>query len=71
MKNIFLRFDGQSFKKEPSSNHAHQWVKTLGSYRKQPFVTGSSTPNKKTEILDFESKQWIDVADYPFTSGDR
>ena len=67
----FQRFDGQSFEMEPSSNHPHIRVNALGNYKGQPFVTGSHTPNKKTEILDYSSKQWNVVADYPFSSGDR
>ena len=47
-------------------------VDALAVYRGAPFVTGSYTPsNKKTEILDYASKQWNLVADYPFGSGDR
>ena len=30
-----------------------------------------SPTNKKTEILDYNSKQWNVAADYPFSSGDR
>ena len=74
-KNIttFSRFDGRNFKTEPSSNYQHKWAKALGVYRGQPFVTGhhSSTLGFKTEILDYSSKQWNVVADYPFSTGDR
>ena len=56
---------------ETSSNYPHRRVNVLGIYKEQPFVTGSSTPNIKTEILDYEMKQWNIVADYPFSSGDR
>ena len=66
----FFRFDGNNFKTEPSSNYPHREVTTLGSYKGMPFVTGSGYPdNKKTEILDYNSKQWNVVADYPFSSG--
>ena len=58
---------------EPSSKYEHAFVNVLGIYKENPFVTGtSSTPgHKKTEILDHTSKQWNEVKDYPFTSGDR
>lgn len=58
---------------EPSSNYPHRRVNVLGLYQGQPFVTGSNQPsNIKTEILDDESNQWNQVADYPFSSdGDR
>ena len=66
-----LRFDGNNFKMEPSSNNPHRRVNVLGSYKGAPFVTGSNQPsNIKTEILD--SNEWNQVADYPFSSnGDR
>ena len=55
---------------ESSSNYPHAYVNALGVYKGAPFVTGSYSPsNKKTEILDYASKQWILVADYPFGSG--
>ena len=71
-----LRFDGRSFKTEPSSNYPHKYETVLGLYKGMPFVTGSytvqDTPNKKTEILDHTSKQWNVVDDYPFAGdGDR
>jgi len=54
-----LRFDGELFKTEPSSNYQHKDVNALGIYKEQPFVTGSGygsdTANKKTEILDYSS----------------
>ena len=57
---------------EPSSKYGHAYVNVLGIYKENPFVTGSYSPaNKKTEILDHTSKQWNEVKDYPFTSGDR
>ena len=66
----FSRFDGNSFKVESSSNYPHTYVNVLGVYKGAPFVTGSHNPaNKKTEILDYASKQWNPVADYPFSSG--
>ena len=66
----FSRFDGNSVKVESSSNYPHRNVRSLGVYNGAPFVTGSFSPsNKKTEILDYSSKQWNLVADYPFGSG--
>ena len=55
------------------SNYYHKRVNTLGLYKGMPFVTGSyDYPNsKKTEILDYSSKKWNEVADYPFTEGPR
>merc|ERR1711990_267087 len=45
----------------------------LGSYRNSPFVTGHySLPNGlKTEILDYDSQKWEQLADYPFSTGNR
>ena len=58
---------------EPSSNYQHESTNVLGIYKEKPFVTGSyrEAGNKKTEILDYASKKWNVVADYPFNSGDR
>ena len=68
----FSRFDGNSFKVESSSNYPHSRVNVLGVYKGAPFVTGSyDNANKKTEILDYSSKQWNVVADYPFSSGNQ
>ena len=68
----FSRFDGNSVKVESSSNYPHRNVRSLGVYNGAPFVTGSYSPsNKKTEILDYSSKQWNLVADYPFGSEER
>ena len=45
----------------------------LGSYRNSPFITGdiSSEYGLKTEVLDFEAKKWAQVAEYPYSSGNR
>ena len=68
-----LRFDGVNFKKETSSLFEHLDVWSLGNYQDSPFVTGhhSSTDGLKTEILDYESAEWTQAADYPFSNGDR
>ena len=67
----FSRFDGKSVKVESTSNYPHSRVNALGVYKGAPFVTGSYYQgyNKKTEILNYASKQWNLVADYPFGSG--
>ena len=67
----FSRFDGNSVRVESSSNYPHAYVNVLGVYKGAPFVTGAFNPgNKKTEILDYSSKQWNLVADYPFSSAE-
>ena len=65
----FSRFNGTSFKPEPSSMFAHDWT-SLGSYRNSPFVTGGFHPTNglKTEIL---GSKWNQADDYPFSNGDR
>ena len=69
---LLLRFDGINFEPQPESNYPHAGVNSLGVYGNKPFVTGSDNPpNKKTEILDYETKQWMLVTDYPFSSGNR
>ena len=72
-QNNFSRFDGTSFKTEPSSMFSHLLVHALGSYRNSPFATGSffQTSGLKTEILDYKAKKWIQRKDYPFSNGDR
>lgn len=69
----FSRFNGVSFKAEPSSQFSHRVVTRLGVYRKSPFVTGSyDAPNGlTTEILDYEIGEWIQYDDYPFSNSDR
>lgn len=70
---LLFRFDGVSFKKEPSSKFSHFYVYGLGSYRQSAFVTGhySSTNGLKTEILDMGTRKWNQADDYPFSNGDR
>ena len=67
------RFDGGSLKHEPTSRFPHLHVSSLASYRRSPFVTGgrSSAHGLKTEILNYESGQWNQEEDYPFSNGDR
>ena len=45
---------------EPASIYPHKGVHSLGIYKEKPFVTGYSYQHKKTEILDYTSKQWIE-----------
>ena len=70
---LFFRFNGTSFKTEPSSKFFHKWVYSLGSYRHSPFVTGStySSHGLKTEIFDYIARKWIQAKDYPFSDGGR
>ena len=65
-----FRFDGATFKTEPSTRYTHESVMALGSYRNSPFVTGSGNfkDGLKTEILDYEAKTWTEVKEYPFES---
>ena len=47
---------------------------SIGNYRKRPFVTGSFSSNGlKTEIYEYDRRdaEWIQLDDYPFSSGDR
>ena len=72
--NNYFRFDGVDFKPEAASHYGHQMVRALGNYKNSPFVTGSQYQRNgylKTEILDYESRTWIEVDDYPFSSGDK
>ena len=73
MPQSIFRYNGETFKTEPSSKYSHSRVYALGSYRNSPFVTGhdSSTNGLKTEILDHDAGQWNDAEDYPFSIGDR
>ena len=68
-----FRFNGETFKTEPRSMYNHQLVFALGSYRNSPFVTGhcSGIDGKKTEILDYEARQWNQADDYPFSNSYR
>ena len=71
-QNYFLRFNGISFKTEPSSKFSHRETDALGSYRNSPFVTGSLILDPvysglKTEILDYKAQKWTEVKEYPFT----
>ena len=70
---IFFRFDGTTFKNEPSSKFSHSYVLALASYQNSQFVTGSysRTNGLKTEILDYKERKWIQAKDYPFSNGDR
>ena len=41
----------------------------MGSYKQSALVTGGQ--NNKTEIFDFDSKQWKEGPDYPFNDGNK
>ena len=64
-------FDGESFQSEASSVHAHTYVKALGSYRNQPFITGGyfdhTSYNVKTEIYDQNINRWTPGLDFPYS----
>ena len=69
---LFSSFNGATFKTEQSSKFPHFDVMALGSYRNSPFVTGSyETNGLKTEILDYDSEKWEQLADYPFSTGNK
>ena len=68
-------FDGTTTKLEASSNLPHADVRALGNYKNSPFVTGDmtykSTHGLKTEIMDYENGEWVqmkDEHDYPFAN---
>ena len=72
---ILFSFNGETFKTEASSKFPHYYVLALGSYRNSPFVTGDNngfnSNGLKTEILDLEAKEWVQLADYPFSNSNR
>ena len=71
LRNYFLSFDGVTTQLETSSNFPHYRALALGNYRDSPFITGDyTTPSAylKTEILNYETDTWVEVADYPFST---
>ena len=64
-------FDGENFQNEASSIHFHTFVKTLGSYRNQPFVTGGyfdhTSYHVKTEIYNENLNRWMPGPDFPYS----
>ena len=65
----FLSFDGDKFETFAASTCDHDSTYGLANYRGKPMITGSwYNPNCsiKTEIYDFESKQWKNALDYPY-----
>ena len=56
-----LRFDGELFKTEPSSNYQHKDVNALGIYKEQPFVTGSGYGSESEPLIrqTRKRKSWI------------
>ena len=62
-------FDGENFENAASSKCDHDYTDGLAVYRGKALTTGSfynSTCYVQTEIYDFGTNQWSDVADYPF-----
>ena len=50
------------------TSHLH-YISKLASYKGQPFVVGHFeffAGNSKTELLDFDTQAWSQMADYPF-----
>ena len=67
----FLSFDGDKFETVGSSKCDHDYTYGMANYRESPMTTGSyfnSHCYVKTEIYNFESKQWNDAPDYPLSS---
>ena len=47
----------------------------MGNYKNSPFVTGHHFPDDNasgfaTEIFNYENSEWVQVQDYPFSTGD-
>lgn len=64
-----IRFDGMNWGHINATIYEHTWIFDVGNYGGKPLVTSSeSPPNKKTEIYDHESREWIESADYPWSS---
>ena len=67
----FLSFDGDNFETVAASKCDHDYTFGLANYRGSPMTTGSYNYLDcyvKTEIYNFESNQWKDAPDYPFSS---
>ena len=75
--NANLSFDGTTFKEEASSSYSHDKAGALSIYKGSAFITGggnlihdyvSTWFHAKTEILDYEAKQWNSAENYPYAS---
>jgi hypothetical protein len=67
----FLSFDGDNFETVAASKCEHSDTYGLANYRGSPMTTGSyhnSDCYVKTEIYNFETNQWNDAPDYPYSS---
>ena len=68
----FLSFDGYNFDITVAlSTCEHDRTYGLANYRGSPMTTGSRDKSDcyvKTEIYNFESNQWNDAPDYPYSS---
>ena len=66
--NLVLRFNGTIFQNQPHSLYNHKSVDHLGSFQLAPFTLGGTYPssNRKTEMFNFTSNQWNELADFPF-----
>ena len=72
---ILSSFDGTTVQREASSTHQHARVFNMGNYKNSPFVTGHHFPDDNasgfaTEIFNYENSEWVQVQDYPFSTGD-
>ena len=70
----FLSFDGDNFETVAASTCDHDFTYGLANYRGSPMTTGSFSGQfsgdcgLKTEVYNFETNQWNDAPDYPFSS---
>ena len=66
-----LSFDGDNFETLAASKCDHEMTLGLANYRGSPMTTGSLSNSDcyvKTEIYNFETDQWNDAPDYPYSS---
>ena len=67
----FLSFDGEYFETVAASTCDHALTYGLANYGGSPMTTGSYVDSDcyvKTEIYNFETNQWKDAPDYPYSS---
>ena len=67
----FQSFDGDNFETVAASTCQHDQTYGLANYRGSPMTTGSRYYpycSVKTEVYNFETNQWNDAPDYPFSS---
>ena len=67
----FLSFDGNKFATIASSTCDHEMTHGLANYKGSAMTTGSLENSDclvKTEIYNFDSNQWNDAPDYPYSS---